>query len=226
MPNRNYKKILGDWQVLYDNLTPRLTDMPLVAGDHANLGTMIGQARDLQNRQEGAAAQLRDLNQQRRQILNQGGDVAGRLGLALRSILGTKSEKLIEFGVKPMPRVRRKKAAKSTTPPPTSVPPPTTAPHATSGGRGAARQDPRRVSPPSRFRVALRRRDLLPAPFLCPRPPRAALPTDSATLPTDMATMPNDSATLPTDLATIAHRPGNVAYRQVNVIRPLGNVAY
>jgi hypothetical protein len=130
MPNRNYKKILGDWQVLYDNLTPRLTDMPLVAGDHANLGTMIGQARDLQNRQEGAAAQLRDLNQQRRQILTQGGDVAGRLGLALRSILGTKSEKLIEFGVKPMPRVRRKKAATSTTPPPASVPPPPTARHA------------------------------------------------------------------------------------------------
>src|SRR6478672_2772614 len=27
--HRNYKKILGDWQVLYDNLTPRLNDMPL-----------------------------------------------------------------------------------------------------------------------------------------------------------------------------------------------------
>jgi hypothetical protein len=124
MANRNYKKTLGDWQVLYDNLTPRLTDMPLVAGDHSTLGTILGQARSLQNQQEAASAQLRDINQQRRQIVNQGGDVTSRLGHALRSILGTKNEKLIEFGVKPLPRVRRKATPKK--PPQTSTP--TTAP--------------------------------------------------------------------------------------------------
>jgi len=110
--HRNYKKILGDWQVLYDNLAPRLTDMPLVADDHKTLGTILGQARTLQNQQEAANAQLRDINQQRRQIVDQGGDAVSRLGHALRSILGTKNEKLIEFGVKPLPRVRRKAASK------------------------------------------------------------------------------------------------------------------
>jgi hypothetical protein len=105
--HRSYKKILGDWQVLYDNLTPRLNDMPLVTNDHTTLGTILGQARSLQNQQESANAQLRDINQQRRQIVDDGGDAASRLGHALKSILGTKNEKLIEFGVKPLPRARK-----------------------------------------------------------------------------------------------------------------------
>jgi hypothetical protein len=113
MSHRNYKKTLGDWQVLYDNLTPRLPDMPQVTGDHTTLATILGQARDLQNRQEAAAAQLRDLNQQRREILTLGGDHTSRLAFTLKGILGSKSEKLIEFGVKPLPR-RRKKAVKVT----------------------------------------------------------------------------------------------------------------
>jgi len=91
MANRNYKKILGDWQVLYDNLTPRLNDMPLVATDHTTLGTILGQARNLQNQQEAVNSQLRDINQQRRQIVNDGSDAASRLGHALKSILGTKN---------------------------------------------------------------------------------------------------------------------------------------
>src|SRR4051812_36340480 len=89
MPTRNYKKILGDWQVLHDNLTPRLTDMPQVTGDHSTLATVLGEARDLQNQQEAATAALRNLNQKRREILSRGGDVSSRLSLALRSVLGT-----------------------------------------------------------------------------------------------------------------------------------------
>ena len=123
MANRNYKKILGDWQVLYDNLASRLTDMPLVANDHAALGTLLSQARTLQNQQEATSAQLRDINQQRRQIVGQGTDAVDRLGHALKSILGAKNEKLIEFGVKPVPRVRRKKKAEA----PAAEPAPATA---------------------------------------------------------------------------------------------------
>lgn len=123
MSNRNYKKTLGDWQVLYDNLTPRLPDMPQITGDHTTLATILGQARDLQNRQEAAAAQLRDLNQQRREILALGGDHTSRLAFTLKGILGGKSEKLLEFGVKPLPR-RRKKAAKATAAKPVDKPQP------------------------------------------------------------------------------------------------------
>ncbi len=130
--HRNYKKILGDWQVLYDNLTPRLNDMPLVANDHGTLGTILGQARTLQNQQEAANAQLRDINQQRRQIVTDGSDAASRLGHALKSILGTKNEKLIEFGVKPLPRVRKppSKQKKKQTDTSAETATPTTAPAA------------------------------------------------------------------------------------------------
>jgi len=137
--HRNYKKILGDWQVLYDNLTPRLNDMPLVATDHTTLGTILGQARTLQNQQEAANAQLRDINQQRRQIVTDGSDAASRLGHALKSILGTKNEKLIEFGVKPLPRVRRasSKTKKKQTAAAPETAHPTTSPAAPAEGQAA-----------------------------------------------------------------------------------------
>jgi len=114
MANRTFKERLGDWQVLFDNLAPQLTDMPLLAADHTALGALLAQARDLENRQEAARAQ------QRRQMLKQAGDTSGRLSLGLKSILGAQNEKLIEFGVKPRPRkLRRKKTA--ATPPPTGA---------------------------------------------------------------------------------------------------------
>jgi hypothetical protein len=141
MSNRTFKESLGDWQVLYDNLAPQLTDMPLLSPDHTALGALLGQARDLENRQEAARAQLRDVNQQRRQMLKQGGDTSGRLALGLKSILGAQNEKLIEFGVKPRPRkLRRKKAA---APPPVEA----GAGNVTAGARAPQPQTAPPVSP-------------------------------------------------------------------------------
>jgi hypothetical protein len=100
----NFKKTVGDWQVLYDNLTSHLTDMPQLTGDHTALGAVLGRARDLQNQQEAATGLARDLNQQRRELLKEGGGSADRLASGLRIALGKTSEKLIQFGVKPRPR--------------------------------------------------------------------------------------------------------------------------
>lgn len=115
MASRAFKVKLGEWQVLYDNLTPRLPDMPHLTTDHTSLATVLGQARDLENRQELANSALRDVNQQRRDILQEGNDLQSRLSSGLRGSLGSKSEKLIEFGVKPRPRKARRRSSKSAT---------------------------------------------------------------------------------------------------------------
>ncbi|HEY8022241.1 MAG TPA: hypothetical protein VIH93_14140, partial [Thermoanaerobaculia bacterium] len=82
------KEKLVDWQVLYDNLAPRLTDMPQFTADHKALGDVLAQARDLEKAQETATAQLRDINQQRRTLVKQGKDLRSRLGLGLKGVLG------------------------------------------------------------------------------------------------------------------------------------------
>src|SRR5689334_21895215 len=105
------KEKLVDWQVLYDSLVSQLPDMPQFAADHKALGDVLAQARDLEKEQEAAASQLRAVNQRRRELLAQGKDLRSRLSHGLRGVLGSQDEKLIAFGVKPRPRVLRRKKA-------------------------------------------------------------------------------------------------------------------
>jgi 16S rRNA G1207 methylase RsmC len=117
MPTKRFKEQLVDWQVLHDNLAPRLTDMPQLAADHTALAQVLTQALDLENKQEAARAVLRDVNQQRRQMKTQGRSLQRRLTLGLKATLGEQNEKLIEFAVKPrqrqFPRQQRSAAEKA-----------------------------------------------------------------------------------------------------------------
>ncbi len=108
MPTPSFKDKLSDWQVLVDNLTPHLTDLPQVTADHAALSDLVTRARGLESTQGVQKAALRATNQQRRDIETQGRDLATRLAASLQGSFGPKSEKLIEFGLKPRPRVVRR----------------------------------------------------------------------------------------------------------------------
>src|SRR5215813_6826766 len=104
------KERFVDWQAMYDTLASHLIDMPQFTADHKALGDVLAQARDLEKAQDTVTSQLRDINQQRRTLIQQGKDLRSRLGFGLKGVLGQQNEKLIEFGVKPRARTRRKKA--------------------------------------------------------------------------------------------------------------------
>ncbi len=104
-----FKEKLVDWQTMFDNLDPKLADMPQFTADHAALGAILTQGRDLEKRQDAARSELRDINQQRKEMIQNGADLRDRLARGLQGVLGPKSERLIEFGVKPLPRVVRRK---------------------------------------------------------------------------------------------------------------------
>src|SRR3954463_16419452 len=104
MATLRFKEQLIGWQGMHDRLAPRLPAMPALAADHAALGGVLTQALDLETKQEAARAVLRDVNQQRRQLRKQGNDLRFSLTDAPRGPLGSRNEKLIEFGVKPRPR--------------------------------------------------------------------------------------------------------------------------
>jgi hypothetical protein len=108
MASQRFKNLVGDGQVLYDNLAPHLTDIPQLAADHAALGNALSQARDLEGRQETAKGQLRELNDQRDQIARQTADLRRKLTATLKGSLGTDTLKLLEFGVKPRPQTLKR----------------------------------------------------------------------------------------------------------------------
>jgi len=108
MSTRTFHQKVADWQVLVDNVTPHLTDMPQLAADHTALSDVLARVRTLESQQEIQKGLLRDTNQQRKLMATQGGDIEARLRASLRGALGPQSEQLVQFGIKPRPRdVRR-----------------------------------------------------------------------------------------------------------------------
>jgi len=89
--------------------------MPHLADLHGELERIIAQSEDLDARAEALKAESRAVNANREALAKSGDDLRGRLGASLQTTYGFKSEKLIEFGLKPrkargrdkQPRVRR-----------------------------------------------------------------------------------------------------------------------
>jgi hypothetical protein len=109
MATQRFKEKLIDWQVLHDNLMPRLTDMPQLTADHAALGQVLTQTQDLENRQDAARAALRGVNEQRKQLSNQGTNARNRLAAGLRFALGAENPELVGFNINPRPRTTQRK---------------------------------------------------------------------------------------------------------------------
>jgi len=108
-----FKEKVFLWQALVDNLGPQLVDLPHLAADHAALTAVVDRARSLQAIQETALAQLRDVNEQRVELLQEGIELNTQLSHGLKHALGNRSQKLLKFGVKPRAKVIRRKRVSS-----------------------------------------------------------------------------------------------------------------
>jgi septal ring factor EnvC (AmiA/AmiB activator) len=104
---KRFKEKFVDSQVLYDNIAPRLTDLPQLADHHKTLGDVLAQARTMEGQQETLKGQLRDLNDRRQKASEQAADLRRRLTAGLQAALGPDSKALLELGIKPRPTSRR-----------------------------------------------------------------------------------------------------------------------
>jgi len=104
------------WDLLNDNLRPHLADMPQVQPLQAELQGFIDQARALDNEQEDTRSKLQDLIHRRQEVERQGEIVRRRVEAHLRGTYGYTADQLTKFGVKPRPRVIRRKAKPAETP--------------------------------------------------------------------------------------------------------------
>lgn len=106
------------WDLLNESLKPLLAEMPHVQPLQVELQGVLEGVRSLDNEQEEARSKLRDIVRRRRDAERQGEVVRRRVEAHLRGTFGYTSEELIRFGVKPRPRVIRRKAARKQPPAP------------------------------------------------------------------------------------------------------------
>jgi hypothetical protein len=112
---------IRSWDLLNESVKPLLADMPQVQPLQADLQGFLDSARSLDTEQEELRSKLRDIVFRRQQVEREGEKVRRRVEAHLRGTYGFTAEQLIKHGVKPRPRVIRKKKDKPTETP--SVPP-------------------------------------------------------------------------------------------------------
>lgn len=111
--SKSYKEKLVDWGTLADNVASHLTDFPHLATDQKALADLVTQARGMQDQRDTTKAGLQDLNQQRRALASQATRLQNRLAAGVRNAYDVDSERLVEFGIKPVrKKVRRSASAK------------------------------------------------------------------------------------------------------------------
>ena len=110
------------WDLLASNIAEHLPEMPQVLPLHTELQGVVGDLRTLDNEQEGVRARLRDIIQRRREVERRGEAVRRRIEAHLRGTFGFTNEQLIKFGIKPRPRVIRRKKVQEPAAPQTGTP--------------------------------------------------------------------------------------------------------
>ena len=92
---------IARWKVMTAALKPLLPELPFLAELHAGLENVVVQSEELDGRHEALKAETREINRIREELARNGDDLRNRMGAALQTLHGFRSEKLIEFGIQP-----------------------------------------------------------------------------------------------------------------------------
>ena len=92
------------WELFVTHLQPLLEEMPYLQPFHDRLQLLVGQARELDEQQEKARAEAREVTRRRQEVQREGDNLRARAAAHLRASFGFTSEHLIPFGIHPHPR--------------------------------------------------------------------------------------------------------------------------
>jgi hypothetical protein len=119
-----FGKKITSWELLSGNLKPLLGTMPFLEPIQAELEALIVEARTLDQQQELARGQARELTRKRQDAEKLGENLRRRISAHLRGQFGFTSELLVQFGVNPRPRLIRRKKEPEEVPAPAAAPSP------------------------------------------------------------------------------------------------------
>jgi len=121
-----YKGKIEDWNRLEDRLTANAAELAHLEGLRTQLGTVLGQTRQIAAAQAAQKAAKQEASKTLKTAVLEGDRLANLLRTALKQHYGIRSEKLAEFGMQPFrgrnltakarqPKTKKSKAAASPT---------------------------------------------------------------------------------------------------------------
>jgi hypothetical protein len=128
MPRNSIADVTTDLQNLDGTVRASAADVPGVGVHMTSLGEVLGGLQDLNASVETRKGLKQEESQKRRALLKQGKDLAIQIRAALKAHFGPRSERLVEFGIRPL----RPRKGSSTNNEPGPAQPPTPAPEVTS----------------------------------------------------------------------------------------------
>jgi hypothetical protein len=112
MPRKTFAETMRSWELMLGQMRPLLEELPGLAAQHAELEALLAEAQRLNDEVRELGARRKLAARLCREAVAAGVEVRLRLAAGLATRFGTKSEKLVAFGLKPRPRTihRRTKA--------------------------------------------------------------------------------------------------------------------
>lgn len=108
MPNTSREEVLSGWDQLLAAVSANQEDLsPHVETVRARLAAGVEELRLLQSDRDRLRTEIHRMTEEIQQALATGKDLAIRIRAYVRSAYGIHSDKLLEFGVKPIQKRRR-----------------------------------------------------------------------------------------------------------------------
>ena len=126
---QTFAQEMADWEALGTAVHDNAANLPDVQRAQAAFEDIMTKVQEMKARQDSLTAARQETTQMLNKLLVEGRELAIRLRAVVKSNLGPKSERLVQFGIAPIRKHSRKPATKvplpkepETTPPPVSKP--------------------------------------------------------------------------------------------------------
>jgi hypothetical protein len=129
---QSFAELMEDWEALRLAVLDNAPNLPDVQRAQAAFELILPQIKEMKARQDSLTAARQEATQSLNKLLADGRELAIRLRAVVKSNLGPKSERLVQFGVAPLRKRTRKPVTKppegtpaeetETTPPPATKP--------------------------------------------------------------------------------------------------------
>ncbi len=136
----SYADVIKDWEALLTALRENAPNLPNLEASRIAFEEHVAKTKEMKARQDSQTAARQEATQELNKLLKDGGELAIKLRALVKGILGPKAARLVQFGVAPQRKRRRKAAAQPPVPetptpaepgtPPGTPPPPVIKPAA------------------------------------------------------------------------------------------------
>lgn len=112
MPNNSFGERMKHWKGLVAGSKANATDLEVVSGYTNRLDELLPLTEQANARQMQAQAEFQQSTRDQEALVEEALELANRIRSGVRTIYGVRSEKLVEFGLKPQRKRGRLKSRK------------------------------------------------------------------------------------------------------------------